>query len=124
MTMSFPTNLGLLQPAFVWAGAAVWACCLILAACGPSKEEIVAAKVAERMADFRKKESLKCRMSLLQDAENIADSLLLEEAKALLADSLASNRPFRPVKPAPLPALDSSPIAPIFKSAPKTQKQR
>lgn len=121
MIMAFSMKSGMCNAFAQWVGVVM--CVLSLTACGPGKEEIVAGKVMERVADFRKKESLKCRMSLLQDAEAIADSLLLEEAKGLLADSLAALRPFRPVKPAPLPALDSSPIAPIFKTAPKSQKQ-
>ena len=90
-------------------------------ACGPDKEQIVAAKIAERVSDFRKKESLKCRVALLRDAESIVDSLLLEEAKAALGDSLAALRPFKPAKPALIPAIDSLSIAPIFKAASSTR---
>jgi hypothetical protein len=90
-------------------------------ACGPGKEQIIAEKIAERVSDFRKKESLKCRTALLRDAESIVDSLLLEEARAGLGDSLAALRPFKPPKPALIPAIDSLSIAPIFKSASSTR---
>lgn len=93
-------------------------------ACGTDKEQIVAAKIAERVSDFRKKESLKCRVALLRDAESIVDSLLLEEAKAALGDSLAALRPFKPAKPALVPAIDSLSIAPIFKAASSTRSNR
>jgi hypothetical protein len=90
-------------------------------ACGPDKEQIVAEKIAERVSDFRKKESMKCRAALLRDAESIVDSLLLEEARAALGDSLAALRPFKPPKPALIPAIDSLSIAPIFKTASSTR---
>lgn len=90
-------------------------------ACGPDKEQIVAEKIAERVSDFRKKESMKCRAALLRDAESIVDSLLLEEARAALGDSLAALRPFKPPKPALIPAIDSLSIAPIFKAASSTR---
>lgn len=90
-------------------------------ACGPNKEQIVAEKIAERVRDFRKKEASKCREALLRDAENIADSLLLEEAKAALGDSLAALRPFKPPKPAQVPPIDSLSVAPIFQAASSTR---
>lgn len=93
-------------------------------ACGPSKEQIVAEKIAERVADFRKKESMKCRTALLRDAEGIVDSLLLEEARAALGDSLAALRPFKPPKPDPVPAIDSLPIVPIFQTASSTRRKQ
>lgn len=97
---------------------------LVTTACGPDKEQIIAEKIAERVKDFRKKESAKCREELLRDAENIADSLLLEEAKAALGDSLAALRPFRPPKPAAIPAIDSLSVAPIFETASSTRRKQ
>ena len=97
---------------------------LCAVACGPDKEQIVAAKIAERVTDFRKKESAKCRDALLRDAESIVDSLLLEEARAALGDSLAALRPFKPPKPAPVPPIDSLSVAPIFQAASSTRSKQ
>jgi len=83
-------------------------------ACGADKEKIVTEKIAERVSAFRTKKSAECREALLYEAEHIVDSLLLEEAKAGLTDSLSALRPFKPLKPAPVPAIDSLPIAPLF----------
>ncbi len=83
-------------------------------ACGADKEKIVTEKIAERVSAFRTKKSAECRETLLYEAEHIVDSLLLEEAKAGLSDSLSSLRPFKPLQPAPVPAIDSFPIAPLF----------
>ena len=53
---------------------------------------------------------------LLEDAERLADSLLLEEARAEVLDSLNRARPLRPPIPAPLDPIDSATVHPIFPS--------
>ncbi|MCC6462404.1 MAG: hypothetical protein IT260_18195 [Saprospiraceae bacterium] len=83
-------------------------------ACGPSKEELVQNRVASLVAEFRKKESRKCHDMLLAEAGKIADSLLLHEALDEVTDSLARLRPFKPVKPASIPPIDSLQLKPIF----------
>jgi hypothetical protein len=105
----------------IWVFLLALTALLCAAACGPSKEQVVAEKITERVKDFRKKEAAKCREALLRDAENIADSLLLEEAKAALGDSLAALRPFKPPKPVPVPPIDSLSVAPIFQAASSTR---
>lgn len=84
------------------------------AGCGPDREAIVREKVAERVTAFREKKKAECREETYQKAERIVDSLLLEEAKMALNDSLARLRPGKPAKPAPLPPIDSAPVAPLF----------
>lgn len=83
-------------------------------ACGKEKERTIQTKVAERVAEFRKKEREKCRLSLLQEAGKVVDSLLLHEALDEVNDSLARLRPFRPVKPVDIPPIDTSAVRPIF----------
>jgi hypothetical protein len=104
----------------------LWITVILLGAtaCGPDKEQIVAEKIAERVKDFRKKEAAKCREEILRDAENTADSLLLEEAKAALGDSLAALRPFRPPQPAAIPAIDSLSVVPIFEAGSSTSRKQ
>ncbi|MCS7036255.1 MAG: hypothetical protein RMJ33_04960 [Saprospiraceae bacterium] len=84
------------------------------AGCGGDKERIVEEKVAERLAEFRKRETEKCRQALLAEAERLVDSLLLAEAMREVADSLRQLRPPKPVKPPLLPPWDSLPVRPIF----------
>jgi len=110
--------------ASIWVFPIALTVLLCVTACGPSKEQVVAEKIAERVRDFRRKEASKCREALLRDAENIADSLLLEEAKAALGDSLAALRPFKPPKPAPVPPIDSLSVAPIFQAASSTRSRQ
>lgn len=85
-----------------------------VAGCGSDKERIVAEKVAERVAEFRKRETEKCRQALLAEAEHLVDSLLLAEAMLEVSDSLRNRVPPRPIKPPLLPPWDSTPVRPIF----------
>lgn len=102
------------SPHTVFSTILLYAAFFTAMACGADKEKIVTEKIAERVSAFRTKKSAECRATLLYEAEHIVDSLLLEEAKAGLSDSLASLRPFKPMQPAPVPAIDSFPIAPLF----------
>lgn len=93
-----------------------WSAIVLLSvfSCKRSKERIIREKVDERVADFRKKETAKCRTALLIEAEKIADSLLLYEALQEVTDSLKQLRPFKPLPPAAIPPLDSAAVKPIF----------
>ncbi|MFN0013715.1 MAG: hypothetical protein ACKVU2_04130 [Saprospiraceae bacterium] len=95
---------------------AITACFFLLSvfACTGDEERIVQEKVAEQVAEFRRKEAPKCRTALLIEAGHIADSLLLSEALAEVNDSLRGMRPFRPVKPPHIPPIDSSVVRPLF----------
>lgn len=85
-----------------------------MTSCRRDKEEIVQAKVAERVQVFRLKQISECRTNLLRDAEKRVDSLLLEEAKGTLTDSLTRLKPFKPNQPPPLMPIDSLSVRPIF----------
>lgn len=89
--------------------------------CGPDKDMIISNKVAEKIFSFKEKQAHECTYMLLAEAEKIVDSLLLAEAKLELSDSLLLARPLKPPKPAPIPAIDSLAIQPIFKQASSTQ---
>ncbi|MCK6691113.1 MAG: hypothetical protein L6Q97_03305 [Thermoanaerobaculia bacterium] len=86
----------------------------MIASCKRGRERIIREKVDERVSDFRKKETAKCRAALLTEAEKIADSLLLYEALQEVTDSLKQLRPFKPLPPATIPPLDSAAVKPIF----------
>ncbi len=94
-----------------------------LSACGSDKEVIINQKVKERVNAFRVKKNTECQFLLLAEAEQIVDSLLLAEAKMELNDSLTL-RPVKPVKPAPLPPIDSLPVQPIFEQASSTSGKK
>jgi hypothetical protein len=93
---------------------------IVLNACGPDKDAIINQKVADKVKAFRDKKSIECRNMLLSEAERIVDSLLLAEAKMELGDSLARLRPAKPLRPAPVPPIDSLSVEPIFKAASST----
>lgn len=102
----------------VFAGFALAA----VVSCNRDNQAVIGQKVAEKVQAFRDKKNRECRASLLAEAEQIADSLLLAEAKMQLEDSLVRFRPTRPVKPAPVPPIDSLSVQPIFKQASSTGK--
>ncbi|HRI58508.1 MAG TPA: hypothetical protein PK228_02260 [Saprospiraceae bacterium] len=95
----------------------------VLNACGSDKEVIINQKVSERVKAFREKKNVECQFSLLAEAEQIVDSLLLAEAKMELSDSITL-RPVKPAKPAPLPPIDSLPVRPIFEPASSTRGKK
>jgi len=96
-----------------WGAFVLLFSCFIIG-CGRDKEEIVQAKVAERVTAFRLKQLADCRAALRRDAEHRVDSLLLAEAKGSLEDSLARLRPFKPAQPPAVLPIDSLSVKPIF----------
>jgi hypothetical protein len=89
--------------------------------CGTDKQKIIGEKVAERVESFRAKRMAECKESLLRDASRIADSLILEQAKAELTDSIHVP-PIKPPRPAPLLPIDTLEVAPIFHPASSTRQ--
>jgi len=87
---------------------------LLLFSCSRKKERLVQEAVAQRVADFQKKETAKCRADLLVEAGHIVDSLLLHEAMSEVQDSLKQRRPFKPLRPAVILPIDSLKIKPVF----------
>lgn len=100
-----------------WAAMGI-AICVCAGACGPDRSEVIQREVGLRVAEFRKKKAHDCQNALLNEAERLVDSLLLSEAKAALADSLLRGRPVKPLKPAPIPPVDSAMVKPIFTDTP------
>lgn len=96
---------------------------MAVAGCRSDKQKIIGEKVSERVAAFRAKRIAECSNALLHDAGKIADSLLLEEAKMQLLDSLHAP-PFRPPRPAPLLPIDTLEVAPLFQPASSTRQER
>lgn len=86
----------------------------VFSGCEGDTERIVEEKVAERVSDFRKRETERCYRGLLAEAERIVDSSLLAEAMYQVLDSLRQLHPPKPVKPPILPPWDTSPVRPIF----------
>lgn len=105
--LNLKCSIALLACLIVWAA-------VFFPACSERKERIIREKIAERVAEFRKKNSADCRAQLLEDAEKIADSLLLYEALSEVNDSLKRTRPFRPLPPGQIAPLDSGAVKPIF----------
>jgi len=100
----------------IWLFPVLWVWVLsALVSCGGGKDRVIQAAVAERIAEFRKKEIIKCRELLLMEAGKTVDSLLLNEALSEVNDSIARLRPFKPVKPADIPPIDSASVKPVFK---------
>lgn len=93
---------------------AIGLACWPLSGCGPDQEAIVRQKVEERTSVFRAKKSAECREKLFMAAEKMVDSLLLAEAQQQLRDSLSRSRPGRPLKPLPVPPIDSLTVKPLF----------
>jgi len=87
---------------------------LPLSACGPVQEEIIQEQVTQRTTDFRKKYTAECLAKFLVEAERLADSSLLADAKAGLLDSLALHKPGKPVQPAAIPPIDTVEVKPLF----------
>ncbi len=85
-----------------------------LAACEKMNESLVASQVRARVEKYRSEREAEHRQKLLDLASKNVDSLLLNEARQKLLDSLHQTRPFRPVAPPPIPALDSGKAKPLF----------
>lgn len=87
---------------------------LLFSACQHDREALVQRQVQQKVAEFKKKYTAECEDKFLAEAGHLADSVLLAEAKAALADSLARNKPVKPIRPPAIPPIDSSIVKPIF----------
>lgn len=85
-----------------------------IAACGPTKEEIIQAEVKRAVSEYEMNELKLCRENLLERAGHMVDSMLLAEAQAAIRDSLFLSKPGRPALPPEIPPVDSTPVAPLF----------
>lgn len=87
---------------------------LVSSGCQEDKSVVVRQKVEERVAEFREKQRMACRLSLYEKAGRMADSILIAEAKQEIQDSLGRLRPFRPSQPPDVPPVDTARVAPLF----------
>ena len=85
-----------------------------LSSCKNDQTERVNSEVAQQVVKFQKKYDQECRDKLFATAEKIVDSLLLEEAKAGVSDSLRNQVPTKPSLPVKLTPLDTENVAPLF----------
>ena len=88
-----------------------------LVSCHEDRDKIIAEKVAERLEEYRKKKMDDCLQNLYEKAEKLVDSLLLEEAKEALQDSLSKMKPFKPLQPPDVLPIDSEEVKPIFQGS-------
>jgi hypothetical protein len=101
----------------VWAALIIFLPSIIgILGCGQDKASLIRQIADEKVQTFRQSETAICRQRLLEDAERTVDSILLEEARAEILDSLNRARPLRPAPPAPLDPIDSAEVRPIFNS--------
>ncbi len=97
-----------------WKTAAVLFASLFFQNCQTDKSEVVEREVARRLAKFRTERVAEHRQKLLDEASKMVDSLLLDEARRKLQDSLGHVRPIKPVKPEDIPPIDSAMVKPLF----------
>ena len=77
-------------------------------------EELIAATVEERLDRYRQIRAEKCLERVLEEANRLADSILIAEAR-LARDTMAKPpKPFRPDAPEIIALHDTTPIAPFL----------
>lgn len=92
-----------------------------LTACGEDNrnklavEQVIAEKVAERVANYRKNRLERCQEAAINEANTIADSLLLLEARLTRDTASKPLKPNKPEKPEIKILTDSTPIAPLIR---------
>jgi len=89
-----------------------------------TKEEIIAQKIEEKVARWKKSMRTKCSEDILEEAIAIVDSTLIARAR-LDVDSIPKPlKPIKPEKPAIKELRDTLPIAPILDSLPDKSENR
>lgn len=87
---------------------------LLFFACTGENAQLIAEQVAARVQKYRAEQTAEHQQKLLELASKNVDSLLLNEARQRLLDSLHQSRPFRPVADPPISPLDSGKARPLF----------
>lgn len=93
--------------------------CFLLAACGEDnrREGIIAAKIKEKIEEFKIRKKTECRNSALNIAITRADSILLKNADLWQIQGTDIPRPPRPSKPGEPKIkvkIDSTAVQPLF----------
>ncbi len=78
--------------------------------------ELIDAKVAERVDGHRKKYLEKCRERIMERANELADSMMLESAKrtSIIDNTTRPIPPPRPLRPDEKLPIDTTPVIPFF----------
>jgi len=80
-----------------------------------SIEEMIQAKVAERVGEFRNNRLKRCNDKVMNRANEIVDSLLVDQARRVTIDTMIKPpKPTKPEKPVLDPINDSLDIEPIL----------
>lgn len=87
---------------------------VFLVDCQTDKSELIAEQVAERVKKYRADQIAERQQKLLDEASKSVDSLLLNEARDKLLDSLGNVRPIKPPKPEKIPPIDTAVVKPLF----------
>jgi hypothetical protein len=92
--------------------------CLLAAvlchACEVDRSAELQVEINKRVDRARKQYQESCMTKTLQNAEKLADSLLISEAKLTVNDSLRNRMPYKPLQPAAVAPIDSLKVAPLF----------
>ncbi len=78
------------------------------------KEAVIEEKVQERLNSFKRVIMAKCKKAVLEEAGAMADSIILERAKALKDSLPRPLKPSRPEQPDILELKDSLTLAPFL----------
>ena len=79
-------------------------------------QELIDARVAEKIDVFREKHLKKCRDRVLNKASELADSIIMAKAIStpIIDNTERPPPPPRPPRPPIKPAIDTTPVTPLF----------
>lgn len=70
--------------------------------------------VKEKVDSYKRKKTTTCNKTILEEAVEIADSIMIHTALHQVDTSSEITRPIKPVRPDILLPVDTSPIRPLF----------
>lgn len=88
---------------------------MVAQAAPKTKKQLMDEALQKKMNDFTRAVERKCEINIQKRAEEIVDSLLLQEAKIKTVDTFKRPPvPTKPTKPEIKPAKDTTEIKPLF----------